>query len=314
MPKITLDEFCSHWVSRTSTRVMASRLEFNVFDFATAAGDYTRQQFLSSFASGGFNGSKWAPRTSKWGKRFTHPLMNDTGTLARSIQSEAGRTDIVGRRSDRTRIFRKGAPQPAQPSAPAESLPEEVSANPFVEIYRAVKRAVLTLRENPDDPLSPPLFKTVAIDNGQFARIVRDDNTEYETVFPAVFIHFINVRYLVQQQRIGEGRATMRVRFILNTLNNADEDKECEAFLVFQRLNVAIQDAKNHEPALSERCNLTYFDMPLSTNMLQAYWKIEIHAGDLSALRINRHESADNTRLMIHFLYLLNLECSACRS
>jgi hypothetical protein len=33
MPKITLDEFCSHWVSRTSTRVMASRLEFNVFDF-----------------------------------------------------------------------------------------------------------------------------------------------------------------------------------------------------------------------------------------------------------------------------------------
>ena len=37
-------------------------------------------------------------------------------------------------------------------------------------------------------------------------------------------------------------------------------------------LNVAIQDAKNHEPALSERCNLTYFDMPLSTNMLQAYW------------------------------------------
>lgn len=164
------------------------------------------------------------------------------------------------------------APQPAQPSAPAESLPEEVSANPFVEIYRAVKRAVLTLRENPDDPLSPPLFKTVAIDNGQFARIVRDDNTEYETVFPAVFIHFINVRYLVQQQRIGEGRATMRVRFILNTLNNADEDKECEAFLVFQRLNVAIQDAKNHEPALSERCNLTYFDMPLSTNMLQAYW------------------------------------------
>ena len=130
------------------------------------------------------------------------------------------------------------APQPAQPSAPAESLPEEVSANPFVEIYRAVKRAVLTMRENPDDPLSPPLFKTVAIDNGQFARIVRDDNTEYETVFPAVFIHFINVRYLVQQQRIGEGRATMRVRFILNTLNNADEDKECEAFLVFQRLNV----------------------------------------------------------------------------
>ena len=47
MPKITLDEFCSHWVSRTSTRVMASRLEFNEFDIATAAGNKTRQQFQS---------------------------------------------------------------------------------------------------------------------------------------------------------------------------------------------------------------------------------------------------------------------------
>ena len=127
MPKITLDEFCSHWVSRTSTRVMASRLEFNVFDFATAAGDYTRQQFVSSFASGGFNGSKWAPRTSKWGKRFTHPLMNDTGTLARSIQSEAGRTDIVGRRNSgahRKRYARRLPGSPGRPDPPfPDSLP-----------------------------------------------------------------------------------------------------------------------------------------------------------------------------------------------
>jgi hypothetical protein len=76
----------------------------------------------------------------------------------------------------------------------------------------------------------------------------------------------------VQQQRIGEGRATMRVRFILNTLNNQDPERECDPFLVFQWVNTAIQDAKNTEPALNERCNLTYFDMPLTTNMLQAYW------------------------------------------
>ena len=60
--------------------------------------------------------------------------------------------------------------------------------------------------------------------------------------------------------------------FILNTLNNSDAECECDPFIVFQRLNVAIQDAKNHEPALNERCNLTFFDMPLTTNMLQAYW------------------------------------------
>lgn len=158
------------------------------------------------------------------------------------------------------------------PPLPGISIPEQVAENPFVNMYQAVRRAILTVRENPDDPLSVPFFKTIQIDTGQFSRIVRNTNMETEIVFPAVFVHFVNVRYLVQQQRIGEGRATMRVRFILNTLNNSDPDRECEAFMVFQRLNMAIQDAKNHEPALNERCNLTYFDMPATVNMLQAYW------------------------------------------
>ena len=157
-----------------------------------------------------------------------------------------------------------------KPSAP--STPEKVSENPFVNMYEAVRRAILTVREDPDNPLSPPFFRTIAIDNGQFTRLVRERNTEFDTAFPAVFIHFINVRYLVQQQRLGEGRATMRVRFILNTLNNGDRERECDPFIVFQRLNMAIQDAKNREVALNERCNLTYFDMPETVNMLQAYW------------------------------------------
>lgn len=150
--------------------------------------------------------------------------------------------------------------------------PEVVSENPFVNMYAAVKRAILTIREDEDNPLSPPFFKTVEIDCGQFERIIWDDNMEFDTAFPAIFVHFINVRYLVQQQRLGEGRATMRVRFILNNLNNRDSDMECIPFIVFQRLNTAIQDAKDHEPALNERCNLTYFDTPLTVNMLQAYW------------------------------------------
>lgn len=166
----------------------------------------------------------------------------------------------------------KNPQEPVNLPSPPVNEPEEVMENPIVNVYEAVKRAIQTLRENPDDPLSPLLFKTIAIDNGQFARIIRSENLEYEVAFPAVFIHFINIRYLVQQQRVGEGRATMRVRFILNTLNNSDPEHECEPFWVFQRLNVAIQDAKNHEPALNERCNLTYFDMPQTTNMLQGYW------------------------------------------
>lgn len=151
-------------------------------------------------------------------------------------------------------------------------VPEQVPENPFVNMYEAVRRTLLALRENPDNPSSPPYFKTIRMDNGQFERIIRDDNMEYEVAFPAVFVHFTNVRYLVQQQRIGEGRATMRIRFILNNLNNGDDGMECEPFRVFQRINIAIQDAKNTEPALNERCNLLYFDMPTTTNMLQAYW------------------------------------------
>jgi hypothetical protein len=161
---------------------------------------------------------------------------------------------------------------PAIPNTPETLFPEEEAVNPFVEMYAAVKRAILTVRENPFNQMSGPFFKTIALDRGQFQRIIRDENTETEIAFPAVFIHFVNVRYLVQQQRIGEGRATLRVRFILNTLNNDDSERECDPFIVFQRLNTAIQDAKDREPALNERCNLTYFDMPLTTNMLQAYW------------------------------------------
>lgn len=80
MPKITLDEFCAHWVEGKYVTKMPNKLERNVFDFVTLAGDYSRQQFQASFSSGGFcGGSRWAPRTSRWGKRFTHPVMNDSG-------------------------------------------------------------------------------------------------------------------------------------------------------------------------------------------------------------------------------------------
>ncbi len=151
-------------------------------------------------------------------------------------------------------------------------VPEEVEQNPLSEMYMAVRRALLTIPERQGDPESPPFFKTVAIDNGQFSRITLSDNLETEIAFPAIFIHYTNVRYLVQQQRIGQGRAVMRVRFILNTLNNQDRDRECHPFHVFQLVNQAIQDAKNHEPALNERCQLLYFDMPTTSNMLQAFW------------------------------------------
>lgn len=188
-------------------------------------------------------------------------------------------------------MIKNKQPSRTETPEPIISVPEEVAENPFVNMYQAVKRAILTIREQADDPLSEPFFRTIALDNGQFSRIIRDRNMEYEVAFPAVFIHFVNVHYLVQQQRIGEGRATMRVRFILNTLNNSDPARECDPFLVFQRVNVAIQDAKDREPALNERCNLTFFDMPTTTNMLQAYWvDYEVWFRESSAWRYRNWE------------------------
>lgn len=151
---------------------------------------------------------------------------------------------------------------------------ESVPANPLEEIYLAVREVLESLHVDPNDDRSPRLFRTVKIDNGQFERVVRSKgNTEYAIAFPAAFIRFVNVRYLVEQQRVGEGRATMRIRFILNDLNNSDDTVETHGFRVFQQINTAIQDAKSYASAINERCNLTYFDMPESTgNGLQPYW------------------------------------------
>jgi hypothetical protein len=158
-----------------------------------------------------------------------------------------------------------------------ESLPVEeniYTVNALCEVFNAIKEILGQLREKEDDPNSPLLFKTVALNSGQLARIKNNKwNKEYAFEFPAVFIHFINVRYLVQQARIGEGRATLRVQYVLNRLNNSDEEYELEGYELFQRINVAIQDGKSKYPALSERFNLTYFDQPESfDDGLQAYW------------------------------------------
>jgi hypothetical protein len=109
--KITLDEFCSHWVRGAQFMPMASRFDYNVCNFTTAVGDHTKQFFQNSFDASGFYGSgaKWKPRESKWGKKYTHPVLIDTGMLKKSIRSESKEVSIKGRRTNGTRIQRQGA-------------------------------------------------------------------------------------------------------------------------------------------------------------------------------------------------------------
>lgn len=151
------------------------------------------------------------------------------------------------------------------------------------ELFLEIKRIILDI----DSPFvaGEKLFKTVKLDKGQFNRIINSqENTEFGYTFPAVFIHFVNVSYLVSQNRIGEGRGTMRVRFILNRLNDQDDEYETEIFDYAGIINAAIQDAKTTSTVLGEKCTLEYFDMPESSNMCQPCWlDYGVNFTDLSA-------------------------------
>jgi hypothetical protein len=183
------------------------------------------------------------------------------------------------------------SPQDSPPAIPrpiAESEVEPYDTNALCEVYKAVKKILSDIRIDAGDPSSPALFRTIKVDNGQMNRLKNNKwNKEYGIAFPAVFIHFIDVRYLVQQSRIGEGRATMRVQYVLNRLNNSDEGVEMEGYELFQRINAAIQKSKGNFPALASRCQLTYFDQPESfDDGLQPYWiDYEIWFSDYSAYR-----------------------------
>lgn len=159
-------------------------------------------------------------------------------------------------------------------SSGATTVEEAVSVNALAEAYNAVKTILSEIRVNDDDPNSPLLFKTIKLDNGQLARIKKNKlNEEYAFAFPAVLIHFINVYYNVGQSRIGEGKGTMRIHYILNRLNNSDDVVELDGLSVFNKIVSALESRKNEFPALVTRFQLQYWDQPLSfDDGLQPYW------------------------------------------
>lgn len=182
--------------------------------------------------------------------------------------------------------------QQAVNDSPISQEQELYTTNALCEVYRAVKNILGDLKLNENDPDSPPLFRTIKLNNGQLSRLKNNKwNKEYAIAFPAVFLHFINVYYLVQQSRIGEGRATMRIQYVLNRLNNSDADHELEGYELFQRINAAIQDRKHEFPALTERFQLTYFDQPESfDDGLQPFWiDYEVWFSEYSSYRYKNY-------------------------
>lgn len=146
--------------------------------------------------------------------------------------------------------------------------------NPMSDIFNAIRSILKDIPLDPNKPDGPPLFRTIKLNYGQLTRIKHDKhNYEYALAFPAAFIHLINVRWLVQTSRIGEGRGELRICYVLNRLNNGDDEYQTEGFEVFQRINQAINARKDEFPAFTERLQLTYWDQVENfDDGLQQFW------------------------------------------
>lgn len=167
-------------------------------------------------------------------------------------------------------------PVPEDPpiEEPVEEMPFEIIKTPLTRIFDAVCGILKRVQVNPIDPESPYLFKTVKYDAGQMSRITHHKiNTEGAVGLPAAFVHFIDINWLVSSARLGEGTAKMRIKFVLNRLNNLDDDYQMEGFRVFHNIKSMIADNMGEISKYALECRLTYFD-PVE-NMddgVQEYW------------------------------------------
>ena len=153
-------------------------------------------------------------------------------------------------------------------------VPQQIPDGGIIDVLKAIIAILKEVRWEYGVENSPKIFKTVRLDDGQYERIIKKSgNTEYEVAFPAAFVHFVDTQYLVSQQRIGEGRAKLRIHFILNRLNVHDDEVEFDPYYVLQRIDQEITEHKVEYDCLAERCQLVYWDFPLSFDYgLQPGW------------------------------------------
>lgn len=171
---------------------------------------------------------------------------------------------------------KRSAVAPAETPAeqPEKQKVVQVAHNGPMDVLRAMKEILRSVTWEYGVPGSPKIFKTVQIDDGQYERIISPSGNKEETLgFPAAFIHFIEWRYLVQQSRINEGRAELRIRFILNSLNVHEDEHDMDVYYVAERIHQTIQESIEKYECLQERCQLEYVDpMESFDHGLQPCW------------------------------------------
>jgi len=153
-------------------------------------------------------------------------------------------------------------------------VPEQVATNGAMDVLKAMKEILRSVTWEYGVTDSPKIFRTVQIDDGQYERIISTSGNQEETLgFPAAFIHFIEWYYLVDQSVVKEGRAQLRIRFILNSLNVHEDGHDMDVYYVAERIKQTIEENISKYECLQERCRLTYIDpMESFDNSLQPCW------------------------------------------
>lgn len=161
-----------------------------------------------------------------------------------------------------------------KPADVQNERPLQIESNGPMDVLQAIKEILREVTWEYGVPNSPKIFKTVQMDDGQYERIISPQGNLEETLgFPAAFVHFINWRYLVQQSRINEGRADLRIKFILNSLNTHEDGHDLDVYYVAERIHQTIQESISKYECLQERCQLTYIDpMESFDHSLQPCW------------------------------------------
>lgn len=164
--------------------------------------------------------------------------------------------------------------KPPELENPIVEKPVQIESNGPMDVLNAMKKILRSVTWEYGVEDSPLIFKTVQIDDGQYERIISASGNKEETMgFPAAFVHFVNWHYLVQQSRINEGRAEMRIRFILNSLNVHEDGHDMDVYYVAERIQQTIQENISNYPCLQERCQLMYVDpMESFDHGLQPCW------------------------------------------
>ena len=146
--KITLDQFCEQWCPKGNIKLKMNQFQYNIEEFTTRVGDYTRRTFQASFFNQGFyKGKQWQCKKSKWSEKFPHPILLDTSTLLRSIKGDGKGINRVGFRHDGSKIYRKGAKYIIQTSEISSPDKGKRGKNSHAKGYAAIHNTDPSLHE-----------------------------------------------------------------------------------------------------------------------------------------------------------------------